>query len=63
MSLPAALPTLVRRQRASLKATLLAPPLALAAALILNLGLYVLMGGSARRSSPATRGPKRSAAT
>lgn len=38
------LPTLVRRQRASLKATLLAPPLALAAAVILNLILYSIMG-------------------
>ena len=39
-----ALPTLVRRERASLAATLLAPPIALAIALVLNLGLYVLMG-------------------
>ena len=43
--LPAAfLPTLVRRERASLAATLLAPPIALAVATILNLGLYVLLG-------------------
>ncbi|SEH69605.1 nucleoside ABC transporter membrane protein [Rhizobium tibeticum] len=38
------LPTLVRRERASIAATLAAPFLALAAATILNLGLYVLMG-------------------
>jgi ABC-type uncharacterized transport system permease subunit len=44
-ALPAAfLPTLVRRERASLAATLLAPPIALAVATILNLGLYVLIG-------------------
>ena len=41
---PRFLPTLVRRQRASLKATLLAPLLALAVAIALNLGLYMLMG-------------------
>ncbi|KGD96837.1 ABC transporter permease [Rhizobium sp. YS-1r] len=41
---PALLPTLVRRDRASLTATLFAPPVALVAALILNLGLYVLLG-------------------
>ena len=40
----AALPTLVRRERASLVATLLAPPIALAVTIILNLGLYVVMG-------------------
>lgn len=40
----AALPTLVRRERASLAATLLAPPIALAVTIILNLGLYVVMG-------------------
>ena len=39
-----ALPTLVRRERASLTATLLAPPLALLIAIVLNLGLYALMG-------------------
>ncbi|MDP9811412.1 simple sugar transport system permease protein [Rhizobium tibeticum] len=38
------LPTLVRRERFSIAATLAAPFLALAAATILNLGLYVLMG-------------------
>lgn len=38
------LPTLVRRERASLAATLLAPPLALLIAVVLNLGLYMLMG-------------------
>lgn len=37
-------PALVRRERASLVATLLAPPVALAVAVVLNLGLYVLMG-------------------
>lgn len=37
-------PALVRRERASLAATLLAPPAALATAILLNLGLYVLMG-------------------
>ncbi|MGV0910384.1 ABC transporter permease [Martelella sp. FOR1707] len=40
------LPNLVKREQASLKATLLAPPLALLAAVILNVGLYVLMGRS-----------------
>jgi simple sugar transport system permease protein len=40
----AALPILVRRERASLVATLLAPPIALIATIILNLGLYVVMG-------------------
>ncbi|SCW47334.1 simple sugar transport system permease protein [Rhizobium mongolense subsp. loessense] len=40
----AILPTLVRRERASLTATLLAPAVALGVAAILNLGLYVLMG-------------------
>ncbi|MBB3595073.1 simple sugar transport system permease protein [Rhizobium sp. BK529] len=40
----AALPTLVRRERASLAATLLAPPIALVVTIILNLGLYVVMG-------------------
>jgi simple sugar transport system permease protein len=39
-----ALPTLVRRQRASLTATLIAPPAALAVAIVLNLGLYKIMG-------------------
>ncbi|MGV3549457.1 ABC transporter permease [Rhizobium sp.] len=39
-----AFPTLVRRERASLKATLLAPVIALAIALTLNLALYVVMG-------------------
>ncbi|WP_085033265.1 ABC transporter permease [Ensifer aridi] len=38
------LPTLVRRERASLAATLLAPPVALAVATVLNLGLYLLIG-------------------
>ncbi|APO79323.1 sugar ABC transporter permease protein (plasmid) [Rhizobium etli 8C-3] len=40
----AILPTLVRRERASLTATLLAPAVALGVATIFNLGLYVLMG-------------------
>ena len=40
----AAFPTLVRRERASLKATLLAPVIALLIALALNLALYVIMG-------------------
>ncbi|MBB3660391.1 simple sugar transport system permease protein [Rhizobium sp. BK650] len=40
----AVLPTLVRRERASFAATLLAPPIALAITIILNLGLYVVMG-------------------
>ncbi|MCD1635254.1 ABC transporter permease [Martelella mediterranea] len=40
------LPNLVKREQASLKATLLAPLLALLAAVILNVGLYVLMGRS-----------------
>ncbi|MCB1445153.1 MAG: ABC transporter permease [Rhizobiaceae bacterium] len=44
MSISAALPTFVRRERASLRAALLAPPLALGAAIVLNLGLYMLMG-------------------
>jgi general nucleoside transport system permease protein len=39
-----AFPSLVRRERASLTATLLAPPVALLIAIVLNLGLYVLMG-------------------
>ena len=39
-----AFPTLVRRERASLKATLLAPVIALLIALALNLTLYVIMG-------------------
>lgn len=38
------LPTLVRRERASLLAALIAPPVALAVATALNLALYVLMG-------------------
>ncbi|MEP6563644.1 MAG: ABC transporter permease [Mesorhizobium sp.] len=38
------LPALVRREHASLAATLLAPPAALAVAILLNLGLYVLIG-------------------
>lgn len=38
------LPGLVRRERASLTATLLAPVAALAVAIILNLGLYMAMG-------------------
>ncbi|PDV85141.1 sugar ABC transporter permease [Rhizobium sp. H4] len=38
------LPTLVRRERASLVANLLAPPIALIVTVILNLGLYVVMG-------------------
>jgi general nucleoside transport system permease protein len=38
------LPTLVRRERASLAATLIAPPAALAVAIALNLALYVVMG-------------------
>ncbi|MGW9950123.1 ABC-type uncharacterized transport system permease subunit [Rhizobium leguminosarum] len=37
-------PTLVRRERASLAATLLAPVIALVIAIALNLGLYILMG-------------------
>ena len=37
-------PTLVRRERASLAATLLAPVMALVIAIALNLGLYILMG-------------------
>jgi ABC-type uncharacterized transport system permease subunit len=40
----AAFPTLVRRERASLTATLLAPVIALLIALVLNLALYVVMG-------------------
>lgn len=39
-----ALPKLVRRERASLTANLLAPPVALIVTVILNLGLYVVMG-------------------
>ncbi|MBL0373580.1 ABC transporter permease [Rhizobium sp. KVB221] len=38
------IPTLVRRESASLAAMLLAPVVALAVAIILNLGLYMLMG-------------------
>ncbi|ANM06587.1 sugar ABC transporter permease protein (plasmid) [Rhizobium phaseoli] len=38
------LPALVRRERASLAANLLAPPIALIVTVILNLGLYVVMG-------------------
>ncbi|WP_064686014.1 ABC transporter permease [Rhizobium bangladeshense] len=38
------LPTLIRRERASLVANLLAPPIALIVTVILNLGLYVGMG-------------------
>jgi ABC-type uncharacterized transport system permease subunit len=38
------LPTLVRRERASLTAAMLAPLAALGIAVILNLGLYMLMG-------------------
>ena len=38
------LPSLVRRERALLMATLLAPVVAMAVAIILNLGLYVVMG-------------------
>ncbi|KKZ85255.1 ABC transporter permease [Rhizobium phaseoli] len=38
------LPALVRRARASLAANLLAPPIALIVTVILNLGLYVVMG-------------------
>jgi simple sugar transport system permease protein len=38
------MPALVRRDSASLAATLLAPPTALAAAILLNLGLYIVMG-------------------
>ncbi|RFB83745.1 sugar ABC transporter permease [Rhizobium leguminosarum bv. trifolii] len=41
---PASLPTLVRRERASLAAALGAPVIALGGAIALNLGLYVLMG-------------------
>ncbi len=41
---PAFVPTLVRRERASLAATLLAPVIALVIAIALNLGLYILMG-------------------
>lgn len=37
-------PSFVRRERASLAATLLAPVVALLAAIILNLGLYMVMG-------------------
>ncbi|WP_075291592.1 ABC transporter permease [Pararhizobium arenae] len=44
MSLFASLPHLVRRQRASLAATLIAPPAALAVAIVLNLILYMIMG-------------------
>lgn len=44
MSLGPAFPVLVRRERASLTATLLAAPAALLIALALNLGLYMLMG-------------------
>ena len=46
MSIPAFafLPSLVRRERASLAATLLAPPGALLVAIALNLGLYMVMG-------------------
>ena len=44
MSMTHFLPTLTRRERASRKAMLLAPPLALVAAILLNLGLYMLMG-------------------
>ncbi|PDT29234.1 sugar ABC transporter permease [Rhizobium sp. L9] len=40
----AALPILVRRERASLAATVLAPPIALLVTIVLNLGLYVAMG-------------------
>ncbi|NLS17786.1 ABC transporter permease [Rhizobium sp. P40RR-XXII] len=39
-----ALPTLVRRERASFTAKLLAPPIALVVTIALNLGLYVAMG-------------------
>ena len=46
MTALSSLPNLVKREQASLKATLLAPPLALLAAVILNVGLYVLMGRS-----------------
>lgn len=38
------LPRLVRRERASLAATLVAPVVSLAVAILLNLGLYMLMG-------------------
>ncbi len=44
ISSTAFLPTFVRRERASLVATVLAPAIALIVATILNLGLYVLMG-------------------
>ncbi|OWV97958.1 ABC transporter permease [Rhizobium sp. R693] len=44
VSSAALLPALVRRERASLTATLLAPAIALIVATGLNLGLYVLMG-------------------
>lgn len=37
-------PVLVRRERASLTATLVAPPLALLIAIVINLALYILMG-------------------
>lgn len=49
MSAPARalLPSLVRRERASLAATVLAPLAALVVAILLNLGLYVLMGRQA----------------
>ncbi|TGQ03598.1 ABC transporter permease, partial [Mesorhizobium sp. M2E.F.Ca.ET.219.01.1.1] len=38
------LPVLVRREHASLTVKLVAPPVALGLATLLNLGLYVLMG-------------------
>ncbi|WP_431324134.1 ABC transporter permease [Rhizobium sp. YTU87027] len=44
VSSAAFLPTFVRRERASLTATLLAPAIALVVATVFNLGLYVLMG-------------------
>ena len=43
-SFSAVLPTLVRRERASLTAKLLAPPIALIVTIALNLGLYIAMG-------------------
>jgi len=44
MPSPSFLPALVHRERASLAATILAPLIALAVTIVLNLGLYRLMG-------------------
>ncbi|WP_349959327.1 ABC transporter permease [Rhizobium sp. ZPR3] len=43
-SFSAVLPTIVRRERASFAAKLLAPPIALTITIVLNLGLYIAMG-------------------